>query len=193
MRVFPKCAFLVVIGLVLVMVVSACSGITSTGSTPSTPPTAPTTAPTTTAPTATTVPTTAPTPISTTAGTFTVQTAQATVNGKATTILTNAQGRTLYYLTLDTASKTVCIRACATRWLPLLFTGTGTPTASTSLPGVLGVLKNANGHQVIYNGHPLYTFSGDATAGQTKGEGFRIWFVATPDLAKNKPGSPPSH
>jgi predicted lipoprotein with Yx(FWY)xxD motif len=171
MRVFPKRAFFMVIGLVLVMAVSACGGTTSTGSTPSTP---------------TTAPTTAPTP--TTASTFTVQTAQATVNGKATTILTAAQGRTLYYFTPDTASKTVCTGSCAQTWPPLLFTGTGKPTASTSLPGELEVYKNANGNQVIYNDHPLYTYSGDTAAGQTNGEGlFGKWFVCTPDLAKNKP------
>jgi len=173
MRVFPNRAFLGVIGLVLVMGVSACGGTTSTGSTASTP---------------TTAPTTAPTPTPTTASAFTVQTAQATVNGKATTILINAQGRTLYYFTPDTASKTVCTGSCAQTWPPLLFTGTGKPTASTTLPGELEVYKNANGNQVIYNDHPLYSYSGDSAAGQTSGEGlFGKWFVATPDLAKNKP------
>jgi predicted lipoprotein with Yx(FWY)xxD motif len=171
MKVVPKRALLMVIGLVLVMAVSACGGTTSTGSAPSTPTTAPTTAPT-----------------HTTATTFTVQTAQATVNGKTTTILTNAQGLTLYYFTPDTASKTVCTGSCAQTWPPLLFTGTGKPTASTALPGEVEVYKNANGNQVIYNDHPLYIYSGDSAAGQTSGEGlFGKWFVATPDLAKNKP------
>jgi predicted lipoprotein with Yx(FWY)xxD motif len=173
MRIFPKRAWLVVLGLVLVMAASSCGGTTSSGSTPTT---------------ATTAPTTAPTPTPTTASTFTVQTAQATVNGKTITILINAQGRTLYYFTPDTASKTVCTGSCAQTWPPLLFTGTGKPTASTALPGELEVYKNANGNQVIYNDHPLYTYSGDSAAGQTKGEGlFGKWFVATPDLAKNKP------
>jgi predicted lipoprotein with Yx(FWY)xxD motif len=171
MRVFPHRAFFVVSGLVLVMGVSACGGTTSPGSTASTP---------------TIDPTTAPTP--TTASTFTVQTAQATVNGKTTTILTNAQGQTLYYFTPDTASKTACTGACAQTWPPLLFTGTGKPTTSTTLPGELEVYKNANGNQVIYNDHPLSTYSGDSAAGQTSGKGlFGKWFVATPDLAKNKP------
>ncbi len=173
MRVFPHRAFFVVSGLVLVMGVSACGGTTSTGSTASTP---------------TTTPTTAPIPTPTTASAFTVQTAQAMVNGKTTTVLTNAQGLTLYYFTPDTASKTVCTGACAQTWPPLLFTGTGKPTASTALPGEVEVYTNANGNQVIYNDHPLYTYSGDSAAGQTQGEGlFGKWFVATPDLAKNKP------
>ncbi len=131
MRIFPKRAWLVVLGLVLVMAVSACGGTTSTGSAPSTP----------------------------TATTFTVQTAQATVNGKTTMILTNAQGLIFYYFTPDTASKTVCTGSCAQTWPPLLFTGTGKPTASTALPGELEVYKNANGKQVIYNDHPLYPYS----------------------------------
>ena len=171
MRIFPKRAWLVVLGLVLVMAASSCGGTTSSGSTPTT---------------ATSTPTTAATP--TTASTFTVQTAQATVNGKTITILTNAQGQTLYYFTSDTASKTVCTGSCAQAWPPLLFTGTGNLTASTALPGEVEVYANANGKQVIYNDHPLYTYSGDTAPGQTYGGGlFGKWFVATPDLAKNKP------
>jgi len=46
MRIFPKRAWLVVLGLVLVMAVSACGGTTSTRSTPTTATSAPTTAPT---------------------------------------------------------------------------------------------------------------------------------------------------
>jgi predicted lipoprotein with Yx(FWY)xxD motif len=167
MRIVPKPAWLLVLGLVLAMAASSCGGTTSSGATPTT---------------ATSYPTTAATP--TTATTFTVQTAQATVNGKTTTILTNAQGLTLYSFTPDTASKTVCTGSCAQTWPPLLFTGTGKPTA---LPGEVEVYANANGKQVIYNDHPLYTYSGDSAAGQTSGEGlFGKWFVATPDLAKNK-------
>ena len=171
MRLLPKPAWLMVLGLVLVMAASSCGGTTSSGATPTT---------------ATSSPTTAATP--TTASTFTVQTAPATVNGKTTTILTNAQGQTRYYFTPDTASKTVCTGSCARTWPPLLFTGTGKPTASTALPGEVEVYANANGKQVISHDHPLYTYSGDSAAGQTHGAGlFGKWFVATPDLAKNKP------
>ncbi len=156
-----KRAFFIAIGLVLVMVVSACGSTTSTGSTPSTPTATPTTA-----------------------STSTVQTAQATVNGKTTTILTDTQGKTLYYFTPDTAAKVACTSACAQTWPPLLFTGSGTPTSSTSLPGTLSTLSDTNGTQVEYGGYLLYTYSGDTAAGQTKGEGlFGKWYVATSDLA----------
>jgi len=112
-------------------------------------------------------------------------TATATVSGKSETILTNAQGRTLYYFKPDTATKAVCATGCISIWPPLLFTGSGTPTASGTLPGTLSAVSDGNGTQVEYNGHPLYTFSGDSASGQTNGEGIAgKWFVATPSLAK---------
>ena len=54
----------------------------------------------------------------TTASTFTVPTAPATVNGKTVTILTDGQGRTLYSFTPDAASKTLCTGSCAQTWPP---------------------------------------------------------------------------
>ena len=173
MRIFPKHAWLMALGLVLVMAASRCGGTTMSGSTQST---------------TTSAPTTAPTATPTTASSFIVQTAQATVNGKTTTILANAQGQTLYSFTPDTASKTVCTGSCTQTWPPLLFTGTGKPTASPALPGEWEVQKHAKGKQVISHDHPLYTYDGDSAAGQTNGEGlFGTWFVATPELAKNQP------
>ena len=160
MMVLPKRVFFAVIGLVLVIIVSACGSTnsTTTGSTSSAP-----------------TPTTAPS---------TIQTAQATVNGKTVTILTDAQGKTLYYFAPDTATKIACTGGCAKAWPPLLFTSSGSPTGPSSLTGTLSVLNDANGNQVLYSGYPLYTYSGDTTAGQTKGEGlFGKWFIATPDLA----------
>jgi predicted lipoprotein with Yx(FWY)xxD motif len=113
-----------------------------------------------------------------------IQTATATVNGKSGTILTNAQGMTLYYRTTDMPPTTVCSGGCAGAWPPLLVSGSSTPTSTTSLSGKLSVQADANGNQVEYNGHPLYTFSGDTAPGQTTGEGFGgIWHVVTPKLS----------
>ncbi|HEY7350868.1 MAG TPA: FHA domain-containing protein [Ktedonobacterales bacterium] len=130
-------------------------------------------------PTPTPTPTSAPAPA-------VVQTAQATVEGQETTILTNAQGLTLYYFKPDTPDKTACTGACIANWPPLLFDGPGDPTASSELSGTLSIQTSENGAQVAYNGHPLYTFSGDSAPGQTNGEGKAgKWFVATADLEAN--------
>jgi len=105
-----------------------------------------------------------------------IKTATATVNGMSKTILTNAQGLTLYYRTSDVPPSTVCSGGCAGAWPPLVVSGSGTPTSATSLPGTLTIIADANGH-------PLYTYSGDTGPGQTTGEGFGgIWHVVTPSL-----------
>ena len=174
--VFVKHSFLIAVSFLLLAVVSACGGSTSTGS--SAAQSNPTSAATTAMPAQTT-------PTSTSS--FVIQSATATVYGNSATILTTAQGMTLFYFTADTAAKTACTGGCASTWPPLLFTGSGQPTAATKLPGELEVYPNANGKQIIYNDHPLYTFSGDTTAGQINGNGVGgKWFIATPDLPKNK-------
>ena len=119
-----------------------------------------------------------------------IHTATATVKGQSVTVLTNAQGKTLYYFTGDSATQSSCSASCAQMWPPLLFTGSGGPPSSTTLTGKLSVQTDANGSQVEYNDHPLYTFSGDTAPGQTNGEGlFGKWFVATPNLPVQSGGS----
>lgn len=116
-----------------------------------------------------------------------IKTASATVGSKAVTILTDAKGMTLYYFTPDTSSKVACTDGCAQSWPPLLYSGSDTPQASSKLAGQLATLDANGGKQVVYNGHPLYTYSGDSAAGQTNGQGIGgKWFVATVDLGQNK-------
>jgi predicted lipoprotein with Yx(FWY)xxD motif len=161
----------VTIALLLAMVVAACGSSTSTGSTSSTP--APTVA--------------ATTPSSSNA---LIKTATATIKGQSQTILTDSQGKTLYYFTPDTATTAACTGTCAHNWPPLLSTGSSAPTSATSLPGTLTAQTTANGNQVEYNGHLLYTFSGDTAPGQTNGQGlFGKWFAATSDLAAGSSSS----
>src|SRR5438874_731919 len=113
-----------------------------------------------------------------------IKTTSATVNGQSVTILTNAQGMTLYYFKPDTATTSACTGTCASNWPPLIFTSSGSPASANALPGTLSVVTDANGQQVEYNGHLLCTFSGDTTPGQTNGEGIKgVWFVATTTLS----------
>jgi predicted lipoprotein with Yx(FWY)xxD motif len=141
---------------------------------------------TATSPTPTTAPTTAPTaqPTAPSASTALISTAQVSVQGTMTTVLTDASGKTLYYLTSDTPTSLTCTGACLTAWPPIL--ATGTPTSSTQLPHQLTVLADAAGQQVEYDGHLLYTFAGDTGPGQATGEGIQtgsgVWHVVTPDL-----------
>lgn len=114
-----------------------------------------------------------------------VSTAMVSVKGTSKTVLTRAKGKTLYYHTNDTATTSQCTGTCARTWLPLRL-AKGTPASSTTLPHMLSVFKGANGNQVEYDSHLLYTFSGDKGPGLATGEGIKsfggIWHVATPDL-----------
>ncbi|HEY2579919.1 MAG TPA: hypothetical protein VGI74_26700 [Streptosporangiaceae bacterium] len=97
---------------------------------------------------------------------------------KGVKVLTNAQGRTLYWFARDTATASNCYGSCAAYWTPV----TGKPTASAGVTGKLGTIKRTDGStQVTYNGHPLYTYIGDGGPGQERGNKLNIngglWYV----------------
>jgi predicted lipoprotein with Yx(FWY)xxD motif len=170
----------IILAIFIAITVAACGSSTSSGSSASGGSTS------TPAPVATTPASPSPTPSPTSSGSTSsplVKTMSVTISGKSETILTDASGKSLYYFTPDTATTSACTGACAQTWPPLLSTGSGAPTSASTLPGKLTVLTTGNGSQVAYNGHLLYTFSGDSAAGDTKGQGlFGKWFVATPGL-----------
>jgi predicted lipoprotein with Yx(FWY)xxD motif len=96
-------------------------------------------------------------------------------------ILVTSKGRTLYLFGKDRNGKSACSASCAQFWPPLL-----DRTKPTAGPGVkaslLGTTKRSNGSvEVTYNKHPLYTYSLDQRAAQTKGEGVSAfgakWYV----------------
>src|SRR6266576_2047677 len=145
---FLKRSFVIALSVFIVMFITACGSSTTSGGAPygsggSNPP-------------ATTPPTTGGSSSS-----AVIQTTTVTVKGQSETVLTNAKGLTLYYFTADSATRSALSRNCLQVWPPLLFTGSGGPTSSTSLSGKLSVQMDINGNQIEYNGHPLYTFSGE--------------------------------
>jgi len=94
-------------------------------------------------------------------------------------VLVDGRGMTLYLFEPDTAAKSACTDACAQTWPPL----TGTPTAGTGADASkLGTAARDGGaEQVTYNGHRLYTFSGDTKPGDTKGNEIGDkWYAVTP-------------
>jgi hypothetical protein len=74
--------------------------------------------------------------------------------------------------------------ACANVWRPV--TTSGAPKAGKeAVAAKLGTSKRRNGTlQVTYNGHPLYTYAGDAKSGQTNGQDSdefgAEWYVLSP-------------
>lgn len=116
--------------------------------------------------------------------TLPIHTAHVTVNGKTEVILTDARGFALYYYPPDTATSSACTGDCANDWPPLLQHGSAAaPLSAGSLPGSLTLQQTANGNQIEYNGHLLYTYIGDTSARQVTGDNVNNWFVATPALS----------
>jgi predicted lipoprotein with Yx(FWY)xxD motif len=96
--------------------------------------------------------------------------AQATAEGLKTatiggvTVLTNAKGFALYSFAPDTATKSACNGACAKAWPPQPATGT-VKSPYTSI-------KRSDGTtQLVFDGHPLYTYIADTSPGTASGNG----------------------
>ena len=100
-------------------------------------------------------------------------------------ILVDGGGRTLYLFVADNGTTSSCYDACAQVW-PVLTTS-GAPVAG---PGVkaslLGTTQRKDGTvEVVYNGHPLYYFSGDKQPGDVTGQDLSSfgapWYVLSPN------------
>jgi len=106
------------------------------------------------------------------------------------TVLANAKGFILYSFAPDTATVSKCTGACAQIWPPVA----GPTTAGSGVTGKLGTITRSDGTtQATYNGHPLYTYTADTTAGQANGNGLNVnggvWHVVTASGAAPPAGS----
>jgi predicted lipoprotein with Yx(FWY)xxD motif len=115
-------------------------------------------------------------PPTTATGAATVKTASSPLGQ----IVVDGSGRTLYEFKADTGTTPTCTGSCASTWPPDLTTG---QPHGSGVSGTLGTTTRTDEHatQVTLDGHPLYYYSGDATAGDTNGQGIMsTWFVVNP-------------
>ena len=108
-------------------------------------------------------------------------------------VLTNAQGRTLYWFAPDTATVSKCTSTTCVHFWPVV---KGIVTAGPGVTGKLGTIMRPDGLiQATYSGHPLYTYIGDTASGQAKGNGLNLsgglWHEVTVSGAA-APGLSPS-
>ena len=104
----------------------------------------------------------------------------AVINGH--TVLVDSAGFVLYWYAPDTPTASKCTGTCATYWPPLI--GTPSLASGVTLTGKLGTIKRANGQlQATYDGHPLYLFKSDTSAGQWSGNNLDasggLWWMMT--------------
>ena len=91
-------------------------------------------------------------------------------------------GRTLYLFEADGRNQSTCTGPCAGTWPPLLTNGRPKATAGVKA-GLLGTTGSGSAEQVTYNGHPLYTYSGDTKRGDINSQNLKLfgakWYVVS--------------
>ncbi|MET8829468.1 SCO0930 family lipoprotein [Streptomyces sp. NPDC004610] len=107
-------------------------------------------------------------------------------NAELGSVLTDADGRTLYRFDEDTAEppKTNCDGDCATAWPPV---PAGDASAGEGVDAeLLGEITRPDGtKQLTIGGWPAYRFAKDVNAGDIEGQGVGgTWFALAPDGKK---------
>ena len=110
-------------------------------------------------------------------------------------ILTDSSGMTLYKFSADTSTTSACNAGCVTAWPPLTVPAGTTPKGGPGTSGTFGTITRTDGTtQVTYDGDPLYTFSGDTSAGATNGQNITsdggTWTVVTAGSPSSTSKSP---
>jgi len=114
---------------------------------------------------------------------------------KLGTVLVNSKGRTLYMFVPDKRTKVTCVHTCAAIWPPVKLPKGAKPIAKgKAKASLLSSDPNpAGGRVVTYARWPLYTYVGDTSAGQAKGQALNLngglWYVLAPSgtVIRTKP------
>ncbi|MBZ2194970.1 COG4315 family predicted lipoprotein [Occultella gossypii] len=113
-------------------------------------------------------------------------------------LLTDADGRTLYVSEQEQGESLCTSAECTAVWIPLTVPEGETPTGPSELTGTLDTLPVQDGlEQVTLDDRPLYTFAFDTSGGETSGEGVTdtfdgvtfTWHAATADGSQVEPGT----
>jgi predicted lipoprotein with Yx(FWY)xxD motif len=105
--------------------------------------------------------------------------------GDLGSVITDAQGMTVYDFHKDKGTTSSCYGACEGAWPPVITSGNAKATGGAKA-SLLGTTKRKDGSlQVTYNGHPLYTFVGDKKPGEANGNDFSEfgaqWYALEPN------------
>ncbi|MGJ1408191.1 COG4315 family predicted lipoprotein [Sphingobacterium thalpophilum] len=106
---------------------------------------------------------------------------QVVANSRFGNILTDTEGKTLYFFSNDTKATSTCKGNCLATW-PVYYSS----QTSTDLKldkNLIGEITREDGaKQSTFKGWPLYYYAGDSQVGQVNGDAMnKIWYVAKPD------------
>ncbi|MGA7835339.1 MAG: hypothetical protein WCA31_09065 [Acidimicrobiales bacterium] len=107
-------------------------------------------------------------------------------------LLTLKNGDTLYRLSKDSKNKSVCTGQCLTYWTPVVLSSGQKTPIGVGVSHLGTFIRTGGGHQVTYEGVPLYTFTGDLKPHQVNGnnviDSWGHWWAINP----SSPTTPPT-
>ena len=108
---------------------------------------------------------------------------QVTADAKFGNILTDNNGRSLYFFSKDVAGATTCVDGCAVTW-PVFYKENPVIGAGLNASDFAVITRPDGSKQTSYKGWPLYYFMNDSKAGDTKGDNVaNLWAIAKPDYS----------
>lgn len=104
-----------------------------------------------------------------------------TSNTKFGQIITDGNGNTLYFFSIDASGNSGCIGNCTAAWPVYYATNLNVQTGLNS-SDFATITRPDGKKQTTYKGWPLYYYIGDTKAGDVNGDGSgNLWFVAKAD------------
>jgi predicted lipoprotein with Yx(FWY)xxD motif len=98
-------------------------------------------------------------------------------------ILTDSEGKSLYFFSKDTKETSVCLDGCVSIW-PVFYAEDLTVDSGLDIADFATITRTDGAKQTTYKGWPLYYFANDANAGDTNGDKVNnVWYVAKPDYS----------
>ncbi|KAF0158779.1 MAG: hypothetical protein FD188_2443 [Ignavibacteria bacterium] len=98
-------------------------------------------------------------------------------------ILTDGNGRSLYFFTKDATGSSLCNDGCTVIW-PVFYSNSLIIGEGLNTNDFGTILRADSSKQTTYKGWPLYYFHNDSIAGDVKGENVNgVWYVAKPDYS----------
>ena len=106
-----------------------------------------------------------------------------TSNVKFGNILTDGDGKALYFFAIDANGSSGCTGGCEIAW-PVYYAGNEIAPAGIAAADVATITRADGKKQTTYKGWPLYYYAGDAAKTDVNGDGSGgTWFVAKPDYS----------
>jgi len=98
-------------------------------------------------------------------------------------ILTDSEGKSLYFFSKDTRETSECVDGCRDIW-PVFYVENLTIDNELDPADFETITRTDGAKQITYKGWPLYYFANDTNIGDTNGDKVNnVWYVAKPDYS----------